>query len=41
MPGPEEPSSAEGRAKNEDLFRVYMAFVAIAVLLTVSLPAAT
>lgn len=41
MPGPEEPSSAEGRAKNEDLFRVYIVFVAIATLLSLSLPAAT
>jgi hypothetical protein len=37
-PQPDEPPGANGQPKNEDLFRIYIVFVAIAVLLTVSLP---
>lgn len=35
---PDEPSGAHGQPKNEDLFRIYIAFVAIAALLMMSLP---
>lgn len=38
MPRPDQPSDTNGPPRNEDLFRIYIAFVAIAVLLTVSLP---
>ena len=38
MSSPDQQSSGEGPPRNEDLFRVYIAFVAIAVLLSLSLP---
>jgi hypothetical protein len=38
MPSPGQQSNGDGPPKNEDLFRVYIAFVVIAVLLTLSLP---
>ena len=38
MPCPDKQSSGDGPPRNEDLFRVYIAFVAIAVLLSLSLP---
>ena len=38
MPGPDKPPGADGQRKNENLFRVYMVFVAIAALLALSLP---
>jgi hypothetical protein len=38
MPGPDKPPGSDRQRKNEDLFRVYMVFVAIAALLALSLP---
>lgn len=41
MPCPDKQSSGDGPPRNEDLFRVYIAFVAIAMLLSLSLPLLT
>jgi hypothetical protein len=38
MPSPDKPPGADGPRKNEDLFRIYIVFVAIAALLALSLP---
>jgi hypothetical protein len=38
MACPDKQSNGDGPPRNEDLFRLYIAFVAIAVLLTLSLP---
>ena len=40
MPSPDMPPGADGQRKNEDLFRIYVVFIAIIALLTLSLPTA-